>query len=67
MDDLYKLLNDFERKLEKLRKEGDLTTQAPELFREFSAEVERRVRGDRRKSKRCGPDRRSESLEKRRD
>jgi hypothetical protein len=64
MDDLYKLLNDFERKLEKLRKEGDLTTQAPQLFREFSAEVDRRIRGDRRKSKRCGPDRRSGSPEK---
>lgn len=58
MDDLYKLLSEFERRLETLRKEGDLTTQAPQLFREFSAEVERRIGGDRRTSTRANPDRR---------
>ena len=61
MDDLYKLLNEFERTLEQLRKEGTLTSKAPQLFREFSAEVERRTGRDRRDSSRGSPDRRLKS------
>jgi hypothetical protein len=60
MDDLYELLSEFERKLEKLRKEGNLTVQGPQLFREFAAEVERRTGVDRR-NQTAGPGRRSVS------
>jgi hypothetical protein len=59
MDDLYELLSEFERKLEKLRKEGNLTAQGAQLFREFAAEVERRTGTERWKSDRGGPERRS--------
>ena len=58
MDDLYKLLHEFERKLAKLRRDGSLTTNAPQLFKDFSAEVERRTGGDRRAVPRDGEDRR---------
>jgi hypothetical protein len=61
MDDLYKLLSEFERKLEQLRKQGELATQAPQLFREFSAEVERRTGGDRRQAARSTRDRRGKN------
>jgi hypothetical protein len=60
MDDLYELLSEFERKLERLRKEGNLTAQGPQLFREFAAEVERRTGVDRRQAPRPSLDRRSE-------
>lgn len=60
MDDLYELLSEFERKLEMLRKEGNLTAQGPQLFREFAAEVERRTGAERRQSPRPNLDRRSE-------
>ena len=60
MDDLYELLSEFERKLEMLRKEGNLTAQGPQLFREFAAEVERRIGAERRQSPRPNLDRRSE-------
>ena len=58
MDDLYKLLNEFERKLAKLRRDGSLLTHAQQLFQDFSAEVDRRIGGDRRKTPREGADRR---------
>jgi len=61
MDDLYKLLSEFERKLEQLRRQGALTTHAPQLFKEFSAEVERRTGSERREVSRSTPDRRRQS------
>jgi hypothetical protein len=61
MDDLYKLLNEFERKLEQLRKQGALASHASQLFKEFSAEVERRTGSDRREVTRSTPDRRHKS------
>jgi len=61
MDDLHKLLNEFERKLAKLRADGSLMTHAQQLFKDFSAEVERRLGRDRRATPREGPDRRKNS------
>lgn len=58
MDDLHKLLNEFERKLARLRADGSLITHAQQLFTDFSAEVERRIGGDRRATPRDTPDRR---------
>ena len=50
MDDLHELLSEFEQKLEQLQKEGGLAACAAQLFKEFSAEVERRTGRDRRES-----------------
>jgi hypothetical protein len=61
MNDMYELLSEFERKLEQLRKEGRLAEQAPQLFKEFSAEVERRTGGDRREASRSTPERRQKN------
>lgn len=58
MDDLHKLLNEFERKLARLRADGSLITHAEQLFKDFSAEVERRIGSDRRATPRDTPDRR---------
>ncbi len=58
MDDLHKLLNEFERTLAKLRADGSLMTHAQQLFKDFSEEVERRLGRDRRATPRESPDRR---------
>ena len=60
MDDLHKLLNEFERKLAELRKDGSLTTRAQQLFKDFSAEVDRRTGQERRKESRPNPERRKD-------
>jgi hypothetical protein len=59
MDDLSELLSEFERKLEKLRKEGNLTAEGLRLSREFAAEVERHTGTLRWKSNAAVPERRS--------
>ena len=58
MDEVYKLLSEFERKLAQLRESGALTAQAQQLFREFAAELDRRTGADRRQAARPGDDRR---------
>jgi hypothetical protein len=58
MEDLDKLLKEFEGQLADLQKDGSLATEAPRVFREFAAEVDRRTGQDRRARPRAAPDRR---------
>ena len=62
MDEIYKLLVEFEQQLERLHAQGQLTANAQQLFRQFAAEVERRTGTDRRKKPRGMVDRRRNSF-----
>lgn len=58
MDEIYRLLVEFEEQLERLHAQGQLTANAQQLFREFADEVERRTGTDRRRTPRGTIDRR---------